>query len=421
MRVHGEVLEEKLSHRSASRVFLLLLISGAYTVLLLWATSSAAPAVPAMPLRIGIILPLSGSTPDVANSALIGAKVAVEEINAVGGYMGRPLEMVVHDDQSNPELGYKLAQELVQHEGVVATVGVCNTAVGIRVAEVFQAHKHPFIVSCATGSSITTKYPPAASYIFRTSANSQIQAQFLVNELQKAKLHKIALLLDSTPFGDAGLNDLTVALAQSGLKPRAVVRFNLGVKNLDKEMLQLKASGADALVGWTLGAEQGVIAASRAAVRWQVPHYGEWDLSNASAYAVSNGRVDGAMMVQTVLPNRRLERNSAFISAYAKHSQEHPIGSMMSAAQTYDAVHLLVRAMFSTKGDFSGPAIKQALENMTEIYRGVVTSYDRPFSASDHEAIAINMLWLGTWRNGERAYYYDDDEKRAFVIRHKTH
>jgi branched-chain amino acid transport system substrate-binding protein len=107
------------------------------------------------------------------------------------------------------------------------------------------------------------------------------------------------------------------------------------------------------------------------------------------------------------------------LRGYNKMTKEQPIGSMMSAAQTYDAVQLLTRAFFDSKGDLSGPALKAALENQTNPYRGVVTTYDRSLSDKDHDAISINMLWLGTWRNQERGYYYKEDERRATVIRRK--
>jgi branched-chain amino acid transport system substrate-binding protein len=120
-----------------------------------------------------------------------------------------------------------------------------------------------------------------------------------------------------------------------------------------------------------------------------------------------------------VLPNIFLERNSAFLRNYGKASKETPIGSMMSAAQTYDSVHLLLRALFDSRGDLTGPALKKALETPSGTYRGVITVYDRAFSPADHDAISGNMLWLGTWRNNERAYYYKDDERKASIIRRK--
>ena len=392
----------------------------AVSVSVLWGiTSAVAQGAGPAPIRIAVMLPLSSVMSDVASSALIGAQVAMDEINSVGGYLGRPLELVVHDDEANPETGFKVAQQIVQKDGAVATVGICNTAVALRVEELFQTNKHPLIITCATGSVIGAKVPAAQSYIFKMAANSTTQAQFLVGELQKTKIRKVAILAETSPYGDAGLNDLQTAMGKVGLKPRAVLRFNVGAKSLDREIQELKASGADALVSWTIGPDQGAIAAARAAAGWQVPHYGGWDLSNSSAFINSNGKVDGAFMVQSVLPNRRLERNSSFLTAYGKHSKEHPMGSMMSAAQMYDAVHLLMRTFFSTKGDFSGPAIKAALEKPNDVYRGVVTSYDRPFTPTDHEAITAQMLWLGTWHNGERDYAHDEDEKRAAIIRYK--
>jgi branched-chain amino acid transport system substrate-binding protein len=92
---------------------------------------------------------------------------------------------------------------------------------------------------------------------------------------------------------------------------------------------------------------------------------------------------------------------------------------MMSASQTYDALHLLLRAMFVSKGDLSGKGLKSALENLPQPYRGVVTTYEQPFSSQDHDAISSNMLWLGTWRGGERTFSYAEDAARATVIRRK--
>jgi branched-chain amino acid transport system substrate-binding protein len=82
-------------------------------------------------------------------------------------------------------------------------------------------------------------------------------------------------------------------------------------------------------------------------------------------------------------------------------------------------VHLLLRAMFDSRGDVSGGGLKKALENPSNIYRGVVTTYERAFSPADHDAISANMLWLGTWRNNDRAYVYKEDERRATILRRK--
>lgn len=371
------------------------------------------------PIKIGLIFPLTGGSADMGNSARVGAQVAVNEINEVGGYLGRKIELVIRDDQANPDVGLKHAEELVLKEKVMATIGFCNSGVAMKALDVFQKNKQILIVSCATGSAITAKYPANESFIFRTAARDQLQTQFLVDEVVKRKLAKVALLVDTSGYGDGGLKDLEAALLKANLKPHIVVRFKVGVTSLTDEMKQLKDSGADALIGWTVGPEQGVISASRAAAKWKVPQFGPWGLSHASALTASGGAVENTMMVQTVLPNPSMERNSTFLRGYAKLSNERPLGSMMSASQTYDSLHLLLRAMFVSKGDLTASGLKSGLENLNQPYRGVVTTYEQPFSKNDHDAISSNMLWLGTWRNGERTYTFSEDAARATVIRRK--
>lgn len=370
-------------------------------------------------IRLGLIFPLTGGSSDMGNSARVGAEVAVQEVNEVGGLLGRSFELVIRDDKADPDTGLKAAEDLVLQQRVHATIGFCNTGVAAKALDTFQKNQHVLIVPCATGTVLTEKFPAKQSFIFRTSARDALQTQFLAAEVARRGLKRPALVVDKSGYGDAGLKDLEAAFAALKIKPAAVIRFAVGAKTLADELREARASGADALIGWTVGPESGVIAASRAEIGWKVPHYGPWGLSHRSAFETSGGAVEGTMMVQTVLPNLQLERNNAFRLRYRKLSQETPIGSMMSAAQTYDAVHLLLRAMFETKGDLSGPALKRALESLDKRYNGVVTSYDRPFSEQDHDAISANMLWLGTWRNGERTYHYAEDAKRATVIRRK--
>jgi branched-chain amino acid transport system substrate-binding protein len=91
----------------------------------------------------------------------------------------------------------------------------------------------------------------------------------------------------------------------------------------------------------------------------------------------------------------------------------------MAAAQSYDAVNLMLRAMFITKGDTDGSRLKAALGRLGRPYKGVVTTYNRPFTDDDHEAFTENMLFLGVWKKGQIDFFYPEDAKRAGFIRRK--
>ena len=129
--------------------------------------------------------------------------------------------------------------------------------------------------------------------------------------------------------------------------------------------------------------------------------------------------LEGAVMTQTVHLDAANERRAAFLTSYFAHSGEKRIGSLTVAAQTYDAVYLLVAGLFQSRSPEGGEPLKLALENLERPHRGVVTTYERPYTARDHEAYSINMLWLGVWRGGEVQFLYPIDAQRASVIRRK--
>lgn len=381
----------------------------------------AAQAQTGKPVRIGLIAPLTGGSADFGNSVRYGAELAIKEINEVGGFLGRPLELVVRDDKAVPDEGRRVSEDLVLKEKVDFTIGFCNTGVAMRSLDVFQDNKHLLMVLCSQGTAVTTKYPPAQSYIFRVAPPDILNARFLVGEIvDRRKLRRVAILADRTGYGEGGVKDISDELAKRNLQPVFVGRFDLGVKTLVEELRAAQAAGAEALVVYTVGPEQAAAVRSRAELRWQVPYFAPWPLSFRSVLEQAGAEaLEGTMMAQTIIQDVANERRTSFLASYFRHSKEKRIGSLMAAAQTYDAVYLMLRALFQTKGDVSGDALKKALENFDRPHRGVVTTYSEPFSASDHDAFSVNMIWLGVWRRGEIQFYYPEDAKRSAFIRRK--
>ena len=306
---------------------------------LLLACVGAALAQPAKPLRIGLVGPFTGPSADFGIPMLNGAKLAVEEINAAGGYLGRPLELVIKDDTANPDAGLQASQELLK-EDVVATVGFCNTGVAMKSLEVYQTAKLPLIVPCATGTPITTKYPAPESYIFRTSARDAIQAPFVVDDIVSRGWTKVAIFADKTPYGEGGMNDVVKALAAKNLQPVHIARFDLGVKDLQAELKAAQAAGANVVFSYTVGPENAVIAKGRQALKWSVPQVGAWPLSFPFFIEGAKDAAEGALMAQTFIAEPSNERRISFLSAYARKFNTKKITVPMAAAQALSLIHI---------------------------------------------------------------------------------
>lgn len=388
-----------------------------------WAQAPAADATKAPlvnPLRVGLIGPFTGPSADFGLPMHNGVRMAVDEINAAGGYLGRPLELVVKDDTARPDVGRKLAEELVADK-VVATIGFCNTGVAQQSLEVFQGARMPLIIPCATGTPLTSKYPAAQSYIFRTSARDAIQAPFIVQDLAKRGWTKVAVFADTTGYGEAGLKDVEAALAARQLKPVHVARFATGVKDLGAELKAARDVGANVIVGYTVGPENAVIAKGRRALKWDVPFVGPWTLSFPFFIDGAKDAAEGALMVQTFIAEPSNERRAAFLANYARKYSATRITVPVAAAQGYDTAYLFMHALFGVRGGqpLDGPTIKAALENIQRNYYGVVATYERPFSVDDKDAVTANMLYLGQVRNGAVTFAYPEDAKRNLFVQRK--
>ena len=373
---------------------------------------------PAATLKLGVIGPFTGPSSDFGVQMLQGVQLAVEEINDVGGYMGRQLELVIKDDQGIPDVGLKGSQELAA-AGVAATLGFCNTGVAQKSLDVFQNAKLPLIINCATGTPLTAKYPAPESYIFRTSPRDAIQAPYVVEDIVRRGWSRVAIFADTTGYGDAGLKDVEAALAAKSLKAVYVARFALGVKDLREELKAARDADADVVFSYTVGVENAVIANGRKELKWKVPQVGAWPLSFPFFINGAKEAAEGAMMAQSFIAEPSNERRAAFLSAY-KRKFKQAMTVPMAAAQGYDSAYLLAFALFGVRdGNPTGPVVKATLENISRIYYGVVATYEHPFTLNDKDAITKNMLVMGKVSNGLVTFARSEDAKQSAVVKRK--
>ncbi len=371
-----------------------------------------------VPVRVGVIGPFTGPSADFGVPMLNGIRLAVDEINAVGGYMGRPMELVVKDDMADPARGRQAAQELLS-EKVSAVLGFCNTGVALKALDLFQQSKTPLIVPCATGTAVTTTYPAPESYIFRVQGRDALQAPMMVDEILKRGWDKVAIFADTTGYGEGGYKDVVEALAAKNLKPVHVSRFPLGVKDLSAELSAARNAGANVIYSYTVGPENAVIANGKKSMGWKVTQVGPWTLSFPFFLEGAKDAAEGALTAQTFIAEPSNERRASFLSGYTRKYQRKP-AVPMAAANAYDATYLLMYSFLGIRdGNLTGPAIKESLEGKMKTYYGVLTTYDHPFSASDKDAITRNMLIVGMVKNGSITFAYPEDAKRNLIVQRK--
>lgn len=380
----------------------------------------AGSAVAADPIKIGVSGPYTGGSSSMGVSMRDGVRLAAKEINAAGGILGRQIELIERDDEAKNERGVQIAQELINKEKVVATLGFINTGVALASQRFYQEAKIPVFNNVATGTIVTKQFQ-GENYIFRNAARDEIQAPMIVKEaVEKRGFKQVAILADSTSYGDLGRKDLEAALKAKGITPVAVEKFNIKDVDMTPQLLKAKEAGAEAILTYAIGPELAQIANSMTKLGWKKPMIGSWTLSMANFIDTAGKNGEGARMPQTFIQEPNTKKRKAFIDGYLKEfkPKKGRIDSPVSAAQGYDSVYLLAAAI-KQAGGTDGVKIREALENLNEKVEGVVTTYDKPFSKTDHDAITDNIPVMGEVKNGRVVYAYQEDAERGADIRVK--
>lgn len=362
----------------------------------------AGPASAQEKIKIGLSGPFTGGSASMGVSMRDGVKLAAQEINKNGGVLGKQIQLVERDDEAKNELGVQIAQELINKENVIATVGFINTGVALAAQRFYQEAEIPVMNNVATGSLITQQFKAPDhknSYVFRNSANDTIQTAMISDAVKKAGYTKPAIIADSTNYGQLGRADLEKALAARGLKPVAVEKFNIGDTDMTAQALRAKDAGADVVLTYAIGPELAQTVNAIKKLGWTVPVMGSWTLSMASFIDSAGANGEGVMMPQTFIQLPSTPKRKAFIEAYQKAYNVDRIPSPVSAAQGYDSMYILAAAIEQAKST-DGRKVREALENLDKKVEGVVTTYDKPFSATDHEAITPNIPVLGQVKDG---------------------
>ena len=243
------------------------------------AAAAAAFAWPAMAqdtLKFGLVAAMSGQSAKSGEAIVRGLSVAIDEVNAKGGLLGKKVELIVRDDESNPAKGVIAARELVQREKVVAMFGGLDTPVSIAIVPFANQNKVPFMGVWAAGTPIT-RNGAAENYVFRVSAVDVLVDKALVEyAVKKYGSKKPGMILINNPWGESNEVGLKAALAEKNIPYAAIEKFQDADVDVVPQLTRLKQAGADVLFMVANVAPSSQVVKSLDRMGWDVPIVSHW-------------------------------------------------------------------------------------------------------------------------------------------------
>lgn len=314
---------------------------------------------PSCPVKVGGILPLTGSMAPITKKISQAAELGFEHINQGGGIKGCPVQFILRDDQGQPSVGVDAAKYLVEVERVAAFTGTISSGVtGPIISAVTAPSKVVQISCCSTASSFTDGR--SGGYFFRTLPTSKTQAYATASEISRRGYKKLAVIYVNTDFGTDMLRFFRQAAAKLGTDIAAEVAYNDNQPSYRAEVTRALAAKPESLL--LIGFPKDAVTIVR-----------EWlSLGGPNKVALNNSMrtMDfvngvGARFVEDFfgMDNAQVAGphvdafNNAFQAKWGTDSKGPGVHTQ------YDAVMVLGLAMNIAK-DLTGPSIREAVRKV---------------------------------------------------------
>ena len=289
-------------------------------------------------IKIANIVELSGGGATAGTNFKNGVELAVKEINAQGGILGKKIQTTTADTQSNPGVAKGLTQKAID-DNVFAIFGpVFSGSIMVSMAESRKAEVPNFTGGEASG--ITEQGNP---YIFRTSFTQATAMPKVARYIsEQAKLKNIAIIYVNNDFGKGGLDAIKKALASSQTKVAAEISTEPGQIDFAAAVLKAKQSNADSIFAYSNEEESARLLRELRKQGWNKPVIGETTLTGQKVIELAGEAANGAVAHVGLTVDAPLPAIRAF---RAKFEKEYKYVSDHNGMKGYSGIYVLKSAI----------------------------------------------------------------------------
>jgi branched-chain amino acid transport system substrate-binding protein len=315
--------------------------------------AAAAAAAQQGPVLFFGIMELSGTGATPGTNFDNGVKLAVKEINAGGGILGRKIKYVSTDTQTNPGVAKAVAQKAVDQGAYVVLGPVHSGSMIVSMGETRRAEITNF-----TGGEAAVITQQGNPYVFRTSFTQSISMPKLaryIGEQMKAK--SIAVIFTNNDFGKGGRDEMVKALAARNIKVAADISTDPGQVDFSGAVLRAKQSDADAVFAYLTEEEGARLLREFKKQGFTKPIVGETTIIGQKVIELAGDASEGVLGHVGLTPDAPQPTVKSFDE---KFQREYKYRSDHNGMKGYSAVYL-IKAVTEKIGKFDSKALAAAL------------------------------------------------------------
>ncbi len=321
-------------------------------------------------IKIGEFASLTGKEATFGQSSHEGTMMAIEEINAAGGVLGRKLELVTEDTQSKAGEPATVVNKLISRDGVVAILGEVASSRSLEAAPNCQQSKIPMISPSSTNPKVTQ----SGDFIFRVCYTDKFQGEVIANFATKSlNAKKVAIFTDVKSDYSKGLGKYfkDKFVANGGIVA-AELDYNGGDKDFKAQLTAIKAANPDAVCIPGYYTDVALICIQAKQLGLSVPMFGGDGWESEKLTEIGKDAVEGTYFSTHYHPSVGTEKSKSFVSNYKKRFNGKIPDAL--AACGYDSAIVLADAI-TRAGSVDGQKVRDALAATKdfEAVTGIIT------------------------------------------------
>lgn len=332
---------------------ILLHLAGALALL-----AGPAGAQPA-PIVLGLSTPVTGPAAVAAERERWGVDLAVEEINAAGGVLGRPLQILAQDNRCNPSEAANVANRLVQAR-VAAVIGAhCSTATLATMPIIMEA-QIPMVSGIASSPRITELSGIGGNpWTFRINPADDVMMQTLGRYLGRQRLFRtVAVVAEDSDFGRGGVSAFVPAAEAAGLRILSTDIHPQNTPDFTSILTRLQRARPDAVALFQLGGDQINFLRFAMQTGVRIPYTGRAELGGENVQIIRAGGMEGSVSAWNYSPEVDAPENRSFVQ---KIEQRHRLQPVLQTWSGYDSVRLLAQAIREAGTAEQGAKLRDAI------------------------------------------------------------
>ena len=318
-------------------------------------------------IKVGEFASLTGGSASFGQSSHKGTALAIEEINAAGGVLGKKLKLIAEDDQSMAGQPATIVRKLISQDKVVAVLGEVASSKSLEAAPICQQNKIPMISPASTNPKVTE----VGDYVFRICFIDPFQGTVMAKFAQSKGWKKIAVLTDVKQDYSVGLREFFVkGFTATGGEIVKEQNYSTGDKDFKAQLTSIKATEPDAIFVPGYYGEVSLIGKQARLLGIKVPLLGGDGWVGDSLLKVAGNSLDGSFFSCHFSADDKSEAVQTFVKKYkAKYNGETPDDM---AALGYDSAVILAEAI-KKAGTTDGEKLRDAIA-ATKAHSGITGS-----------------------------------------------